>query len=220
MIIIDASKALWPKEMNQFKEAIKGMPETDLLLYLGDNLIDGLELIDIQKLFSLDNLAAMEAFKPEKKTPVCIIFGTDSDTLESKAILKFDFNNYVYYTKPKNLLKLFEDSASAEAQIISEEASVPAKPAKVKITPNNSIFNCAVGVLSVDKESITNIETFEGDKATAITWLNKQFQINEIRSSFAGTTIFNIGYKAKEDLTDITCWKDIDQLVAEGIIKV
>ena len=188
MTIINAKKCLNKNKLDEFMSVVNNQDEFIDVVFDEDNEIH----------FSGTLKTLQEIFKNQLLIDTINIFGdsTEISIIAKNATMQITGADVVWWSSPRRFQKLFGTSTE--------------KP----ITKKDTIYKIAIGIRK--DNSVTDIETFEGNQKQMTAFINKLFQRNYIRSFGRCITVFCINYKYDDDLNNINNWHTMEDLIESG----
>lgn len=200
MQIIDAKKCLNRSKLEEFINAMNGVDESLDFVFKEDDTIKFPGRLSTLHTIFKDPLVheTIEAFGPK----------TEISVIATSATMLILGEDVLWWTKTqKKFNQLFV--------LNQKQQEADKNTVKHRSTTNNTIYKFAVGIRK--DNSVTDVETFEGNQKQMIDFVNKMFQRNHLRSFGKCTTVFCINYTFEDELNDVNNWKTMQQLIDEGV---
>lgn len=210
MQIIDAKKCLNHDKLEAFLNAMNGVDESLEFVFKDDDTIKFPGHASSLHTIFKDPLVheAIEAFGP--KCEISII--------ATSSIMLILGEDVLWWTKTQrkfNQLFVLDREQQEADRNQSAKLSMHKETVKRRTSTDATTYKLAVGIKK--DNSITDIETFEGNQKQMRDFVNKMFQRNQLRSFGRCITVFCINYKFEDELNDVNNWKTMQELIDEGV---
>lgn len=197
------------KRFNEFCSYIK--TENELVHIVVDDIDECVPYNQLRALLETKELAEIFESKPND---ICSFACED-------AALIVDTNDVTWWQKQKDGKFVRTEKLFSEVQI---NTAFQPKEKKEKTTSSATSRSRTLKIAAGVQEGadINELELFEGDNKSCVTFINEYFAKMNIRSRFDEnkTVKFVVDYHDDEELCISTNWKTIDELELEGVVQI
>ena len=135
--------------------------------------------------------------------------------LKSQQILGEDVLWWTKTQRKFNQLFVLDEAQQEADRNQSAKLTMHKETMKRRVSADTTTYKLAVGTRK--DNSVTDIETFEGNQKQMRDFVNKMFQRNHLRSFGRAVTVFCINYQFEDELNDIDNWKTMQELIDKGV---
>lgn len=170
---------------------------------------------DYEKIIPFNNLR--EYFETDKTVKIFEkAEGEFCSLANSSTLLIVDVTDMLWWLQRRKngefyrMPKMFDVEINVQKSTKSTKSKTSTRVAKT--------IKVAAGVMN--GAEIEELDIYEGDRKSAIQFINNYFAKSQIRTNFESVVKFVVGYENDEELTISTNWKTIDELEAEGMVEL